>query len=268
MTQDFKPEIKLFLIVAAVSVVLAVGGILLLRGEPSVRSVDSVSSIREDMVSCTFDEECTVVLYGYCCEKEASAINKKYENEYLHNPDLQKPENSPKSCLPIVCDYPDLDAYAAQCINKKCTAVLEPQENSTEGWQTYRNDEFGFEVKYPKDDQCDLITVGGNSWSFGRINLDVLDAEGFNLEEYVDDFVEKRSQEPYSWTFESRQQTEVNNKEAIALTYRAGGLNRLAEVTFVKQGENVYALGWSAGVFACNELDIFPQILSTFRFVE
>lgn len=123
-------------------------------------------------------------------------------------------------------------------------------------------------MKYPKDTYCDLVEVGENSWSFGRIDIDVLNAGGVNLEEYVGGFIEKRSKEPYNWIFGPRQQTEVNDKKAIGLSYRFGGLKRLAEATFVKQGENIYVLSWSAGGFVCNEPEIFSQILATFRFVE
>jgi len=81
LLQDFKPEIKTFLIVAAVSAVLAVGGVLLLRGL------------------------------------------------------------SPAPIAPT--PPPDTSDFTL---------------NEVEGWQTYRNEEFGFEVKYPA------------SWQFGELN--------------------------------------------------------------------------------------------------
>ncbi|HEX9722642.1 MAG TPA: hypothetical protein VGA53_05290, partial [Candidatus Paceibacterota bacterium] len=79
MLSDFKPEIKLLLIVTAVSVVLAAAGIWLLQG---------------------------VV-----------------RNQVSHTPPVPSPQPQ----------------------------AMSDQQSAISDWQTYRNAEFGFEVKYPKN---------------------------------------------------------------------------------------------------------------------
>jgi hypothetical protein len=86
MFQNFKSEIKLFLIVAAISMVLATGVIFLLNNSQGVVS-----------------------------------------NQVTHTP------ASTPSLQPQAVDTSDITL------------------SEVEGWQTYRNGEFGFELQYPRD---------------------------------------------------------------------------------------------------------------------
>ena len=135
-------------------------------------------------------------------------------------------------------------------------------------WQTYRNEEYGFELKYPANTACALQANTNESISFGRITVDVLEKGRLSLEDYVTNFLEERSKEPYGWIIESRSNREINGQKGVGIVYRFGGLGRISEVIFIDGENKVFALSWSAGGFLCDESNLFPQILSTFRFVE
>lgn len=145
------------------------------------------------------------------------------------------------------------------------------EEENISQWQTYRNDDFGFELKYPKYEEnqsCKFQEVSNGSFSLGRIDLDVLNSDGLELGVYVDRFINERTKDPYSYLFGPPRNTEINGQQGISIAYRFGGLNRLAEAVFLKKADNIYVISFTAGVFLCNEPEIFQQILSTFRFVE
>lgn len=207
MPQNFKPEIKLFLIVAIASVIIAVGGIFLLRpiSPPVPERVLVIEQTQEQAVS-----------------NEQSTID-------------------------------------------------------TSNWQTYRNEEFGFEFQYPKgfaeSKECKARMSGGqkNVVNVGnRIDITVGDSKGMNLQDFVAaDF----SREFLFDTHQSEQS--VGGEKAIMISYRVEGTGRLGTVTFVKRGDKIYRFDYLAGVDCpaayagdTSELDVLSQILATFRFVE
>jgi len=172
--QDFKPEIKTFLIVALVAVILSVGGILLLK---KIQKEKPEITVAKPFTACVSDDECIVVPAYYCCI-EASAINKNYEEAYSNNPETIK---DPDFCAVIECGDADLNSYTAQCVNNKCVPIRkETKTLDTSTWQTYRNDEFGFELQYPSGGKVIKTSYGP------RIML-LLAEEGTNLsEKYLD----------------------------------------------------------------------------------
>ena len=50
----------------------------------------------------------------------------------------------------IDCEQPDPN-YGCQCVNQSCEYNYIGIDSDTSDWQTYWNEEFGFEVKYPED---------------------------------------------------------------------------------------------------------------------
>jgi|GEM_PF-3286677 len=136
-------------------------------------------------------------------------------------------------------------------------------KEETSDWKTYTNKDYGFEIKYPKGNQCEFSEIEEGSFLFGRIELNVINSKGLNLDDYVEKFIADND-----LIIETRETTSVANREGIKLTYRFGGTNRYGEVTFVKNNGNIYAIGYTGGTFLCNEPEIFSKMLSTFRFLE
>lgn len=132
-----------------------------------------------------------------------------------------------------------------------------PVPSEVEGWQTYRNEKYGFEIKYPLNYQIS-----------SRINTAIgpvieSDYGRFDFREVSDDY--------------SKQILSANAKSVIINGYNAkklpvsgnldGGLDY--EVMFVtKSGSYLVILFTTKRAGYESKVDEFDQILSTFKFVE
>lgn len=157
-----------------------------------------------------------------------------------------------------------------------------PQEHDLQNWQTYRNEEFGFEFQYPKEfteiQGCDPHQFGAKSVIVGsNIMISVeKNTEGISLAEYADRDIQRISDYPEARPIiEFRENTLVGGENAIQVGYRdlnaQGG--RYHEFAYVKVGNKIYSLSYVAG--GCSFLEkgsqnlfTLDEVLSTFRFVE
>ena len=261
---------KLLIAIAAVFLlaIVAVGGISLLKTlrqnyPPEADLTPAINFFeRADIYQCSAGADCAVVA-GIC--GEPVSINANFVTEWE---DVGGNIHGKISCPAVL--YPKIEDMWAACENSRCIAKggLGNKDYDLLGWQTYRNEEYGFEVKYPANTACVLQANTNESISFGRITVDVLEKGSLSLEEYVTNFLEERSKEPYGWIIESRSNREINGQKGVGIVYRFGGLGRISEVIFIDGENKVFALSWSAGGFLCDEANLFPQILSTFRFVD
>jgi ABC-type glycerol-3-phosphate transport system permease component len=171
----------------------------------------------------------------------------------------------------------------------------EPQQKSeeidTSNWKTYRNEKYGFEVKYPKDydkvEECKLKeTDNGIEIGEGRlrIEVEVLKYE-HPLENYVQKFVAEKMKE-YGILGRSLDELSEENlwipMEKILVGSNEGFRVSLpvkpSNIIFLSNGNKFYKIIWtSIGVTSClgyngiegyDEFQIFEQIPFTFRIIK
>jgi len=203
MLQGFKPEIKTFFIVALVAIILAVGGILLLR--------------------------------------------------------VLTPISSP---TPIVQQTPPpAPSLQPQAINNQQSTI------DTSTWQTYRNEEFGFEVRFPRD------------WSHEKDNLANFffppEMKGNRQGSIVVIVIDKANLPPPIELNTQRQAYDISHLKTLRVVKWEGKEIPVKETgsayeQYLAQVENEsYIFRFSFQNLLDRKYDVvFDQILSTFRFVE
>ena len=184
--QAFKPEIKLFLLVALIAVVVSVGGILLLKA--------------------------------------------------IQAPVVQTPPLAPSP---------------------------QPQTLDTSNWQTYHNDEYGFEIKYPLDFKSGDLSRGDKSaWAVEFYIVKDVSVSGpadpyigpaINILSRSADFCE------YCEGFDT-EEVMVNGYYAV----QSSRVNGVSLWVYSKDRQSVVRINY--GFNSKEEKALMNQILSTFRF--
>ncbi len=155
--------------------------------------------------------------------------------------------------------------------------IKEPEkiaEDEITDWKTYRNEEYRFEIKYPKDHELIEKVVGGVS--FGHIyDINILGPQELSLSEYVNKNIIPADDSRLGKTI-SKKSILVAGIEAIKFEGEIFGSMagpwRYGIDTFLLKEGKIYRISYSPGVtkeeVSSNEIKIFNQILSTFRFIK
>jgi len=171
--------------------------------------------------------------------------------------------------------------------------TMSPVNNDIEGWQTYRNEEYGFEFKYPEDWSVvreDPFQTNERSYSvtlsnvsrFSSLSDETLQNESFfdvsllNSDPGLKDGKPANpnmlsAQEWFNQYFSSGFPAPlISKKEVMVVSYPAMRIS-LPEVggervhIYLLKGKDVYEIQY--GLFAESFVPTYDQILSTFKFI-
>jgi len=268
----FNTKFKLFLIVALVAVVISVGGILLFvswrLGTNPITYIQcsqleqEIDTLINQANYCKMDSDCIVspeVAHPGLC---FNLVNKDADVSFIQQKKLQWQNlDCGKGRVYEACArVPQL----VQCQENKCVGEYKDFIPDISDWQTYRNEEFGFEVRYPPD-----WTVNENGLvSLGKKSLDVAILVWDNgSKEYVEEQWQSVPCAPGGDSgcapLENKEMKtiEVNGNTVY---WKIDGYNQIhAYIPNEQKNKTVE-------IYTVNlrNRDIFDQILSTFRFVE
>lgn len=218
------------------------------------------------LAMCTQGSDCILVDYYDCCVPPQRAINKTYKDEYMRHPEWQSPsEERLDFCSRVFCVPPQF-FDTATCVDNKCLPVRSSEEDDTTNWQTYRNDELGFDLKYPS-----AFVISGSledAVLFRDISGDVV------VQMTLANSIECHPDAP------KEQCKIVSTQEGVDITFRyfdiapdEATIELLPQIALysILPCKNSGDGSPNQGVSFCETLierTLFEQVLSTFKFIE
>lgn len=272
------------IIVLIILIIIVVGGILAWQ----------YLGVKEEApreFSCEKDEDCVLAYTGMesCapCDAADESMQCVSPEEAERLREERKKKHGVVFCEPCPPSYTCQDEpcveYECACLEDICTKVEaegkepangeeadngdgltngEEPPDGTAGWQTYRDEDYHFEVKYPpawKVKEKDLMTDVGHLSYFwaGELAIDVWDFSTYSFDEIA-------QAPPGGVDQVEREETVFESYPAVEFSYievgEAGMGEKAVKLFFVKKNDLVYQI--KCGSEECG------QILSTFRFID
>jgi len=157
------------------------------------------------------------------------------------------------------------------------------ETGETADWKIYRNEEIGFEFQYPKvyDEEkhrevCGIKEFDEHFTVGSLVSLWIEDSKGLNLSEYVDKDTNEFMEMFSAFNIESEEGISISGEKAVKVSY--GSYNQRAYL--LKNGEiykfNIFNIEGPKCEFRygpdeskyISEIEVFNQMLSTFRFLK
>ena len=284
--QEFRTETRLLFVVALAAIILAVGGILLLQTiQPTQTSTPQEPRISSGVAQV--DAEDQVCETDIDCERVETHCNDCSCGAAVNRDSVQKYNDlygeTCRNYRGAVCEF-YCETPFPRCVNNRCVLSAEKGPFSdTSNWQTYRNDEFGFEVKYPEGWKT-LWSLGMGSaglsvnppnkegiFSTSNISLSWgYEINGEKINEITEEDIEE-TLEKFKAVVDNFQQENIVINDVSAV--RARGLNneeilvgtKNVIILFIHK-DILYTISYSS-INGDYERE-FNQILSTFRFID
>lgn len=170
--------------------------------------------------------------------------------------------------------------------NKEQIEETPKQEDETANWKTYRNDQYGFEIKYPENKDYDVSEIKPESKLGDSFlsHIDITKNDGsfvveINILENTDNKDDKHSLqgEVMSWYGEATwpfnfptddaiiEEFSINNRLAIKSSYIARGEGTAADSAvqiFTLNSQYIYKIDY------IGDIEEGDQILSTLKFIK
>ena len=163
---------------------------------------------------CESSEDCELISYFPC---KPYCINKEVDLSAFYS--LQR--KRPLFCPLYRCIAPEVK-WRCICENNTCTIkekelVEEKIEDETANWKTYRNEEYGYEIKYPKDWEYGTDKEQPNILWLGH---PLSGKQTFSLIIIVYDNPDKLTSKQWVEKLLQENREKVEKKEAAPITYR------------------------------------------------
>jgi len=269
----FKSEIKIFLIVAAVATILAVAGIFLFlswRLGTNPITYAQCSQLGQEMDTlikqanyCEVDSDCIVI--SEVAPRCFGLVNKDADITSIQRNSLQWQNlGCGKGSVSEQCvRAPNV----LKCQENRCVGVWN-QDNpviDTSTWQTYRNDEFGFEVRYPKG----WVMVGEGEIKNQQTNSSLSIIENNNPKNLsLDEWFREATLINGRPTIKAvAKPVTINGVRAYRLDTELPPPNPYFEIVGIAD-EQQHIFTIHADYKVLEDGEILNQILSTFRFIE